>query len=151
MYVLSKNIENIKNFLMNILNFHNLRKICILHGRVFVMCLKWLQEDLNINNLNKLRHQKTKAQISCAVTAQLISALVFTVDIVQILFFLNLKSQGSSLLLWPYSPICIRPVWKPHCWFSHKVVYIITFLRLCSPYPCNVLFSEPSNNIFPSV
>ena len=37
MYVLSKNIEKIKNFLMKILNFHNFRKICILHGRVFIM------------------------------------------------------------------------------------------------------------------
>ena len=42
---------------------------------------------------------KTKAQISCAVTAQLISAFVFATRIVQILFLLNPKFQGSSDLL----------------------------------------------------
>ena len=36
-YVLKKNKRNIKSFLMKIFNFYNLRKICILHGHVFVM------------------------------------------------------------------------------------------------------------------
>ena len=43
--------------------------------------------------------EKPKAQISCAVTAQLISAFVFSTWIVQFLFLLNLKFQCSSLLL----------------------------------------------------
>ena len=42
---------------------------------------------------------KTKAQNSCAVTAQLISAFVFTTRIVQSLFFVNTNFQASSLLL----------------------------------------------------
>ena len=37
---------------------------------------------------------KIKVQISCAVTAQLISAFVFPTRIVQFLFFLNLKFQA---------------------------------------------------------
>ena len=48
--------------------------------------------------------QKTKAQISFAVTAKLISALVFATWIVQYLYFLNTKFEASSYLQWLYSP-----------------------------------------------
>ena len=41
---------------------------------------------------------KTKVQISCAVTAQLISALNFASLIVQSLFFLNTKCQILSFV-----------------------------------------------------
>ena len=44
-------------------------------------------------------YAKTKAQISLAVTAQLISAFVFVSRIAQFLFFLNPNFQDSSLLL----------------------------------------------------
>ena len=44
-------------------------------------------------------YAKTKTQISCAVTAQLISAFVFAIQIVQSLYYLNLKFQASSHLL----------------------------------------------------
>ena len=56
---------------------------------------------------------KKKPQISCAVTAQLISAFVFSIRIVKILYYLNQKSQASSHLLWLYSPICVGPGRKP--------------------------------------
>ena len=36
-YVLSKNKKNMKNFLLKSFNFYNFRKICTLHGHVFVM------------------------------------------------------------------------------------------------------------------
>ena len=65
---------------------------------------------------------KTKTQISFAVTAKLISAFVFATRIVHF-FFLNPKFQASSLLLCLYSSVCIRPVLKPHCWFSHEVAH----------------------------
>ena len=52
---------------------------------------------------------KTKPQISCAVTAQLITAFVFATQIVQSLFFLYPKFQASSYLLWLYSTVCVRP------------------------------------------
>ena len=51
---------------------------------------------------------------------QLISAFVFAPRIVQFLFFLNPKFQASSLLLCLYRPVCVGPVQKPHCWFSHE-------------------------------
>ena len=53
-------------------------------------------------------YAKTKPLISCALTAQLISAFVFTTKIVKSLYFLNLIFQGSSHILWRYSPLCVR-------------------------------------------
>ena len=40
------------------------------------------------------------------------------------------KFQASSLLLCLYSPVCVGPVRKPHCWFSHEAAHM---LLLCSP------------------
>ena len=56
---------------------------------------------------------ETKAQISFAVTAKLISAFVFATWIVQSLYFLNPKFLASSNLLWVYSLVCVRPFRKP--------------------------------------
>ena len=71
------------------------------------------------------RKAKTKAQISFAVTAKLISAFVFATWIVQILYILNLKFQASSHFLCLYSStVCVRPARKPHCWFSHDAAPI---------------------------
>ena len=56
---------------------------------------------------------KTKTQISCAVTAQLISAFVFATRIEQSLDILNPKYQASSHLLWLISPACVGPGRKP--------------------------------------
>ena len=52
---------------------------------------------------------KTKTQISCTVSAQLISAFVFAIRIVQFLYYLNPKFQAFSHLLWLYSPVCVGP------------------------------------------
>ena len=52
---------------------------------------------------------KTKTQINCAVTVQLISLFVFaTLMILQSLYFLNPEFQAYSHLLWLYSPVCVR-------------------------------------------
>ena len=59
-------------------------------------------------------YAKTKKQISCAVTVQLISAFVFAIRIVQSLYYENPKFQASSQLLWLYSPVCVGPGRKPH-------------------------------------
>ena len=48
---------------------------------------------------NNLHTAKTKAQISFAVTAKLISAFVFATRIVQFLLYLTPKFPASSLLL----------------------------------------------------
>ena len=55
--------------------------------------------------------------------AKLISTFVFTTQIVQSLF-LNLKFQASSLLLRQYRLVCVGPVRKPLCWFSHDAAHI---------------------------
>ena len=60
-----------------------------------------------------------------AVTAKLISAFVFNIQIVQFLLFLNQKFQASSLLLRLYRPVYVGPVRKPHCWFSHDLAQIL--------------------------
>ena len=44
---------------------------------------------------------------------QWFSAFVFATRTVQSLYFLNLKFQASSHLLWPHSPVCVGPGWKP--------------------------------------
>ena len=48
---------------------------------------------------NVLLHAKTKTQISFEVTANQISAIVFTTLIVQSLYFLNPKFQASNYLM----------------------------------------------------
>ena len=52
-------------------------------------------------------YTKTKMQISCAVTAQLASAFVLAIRIVQSLYYLYPKCQASSFLLWLRSQVCV--------------------------------------------
>ena len=54
-------------------------------------------------------YTKTKAEIICAVTAQLISIFVFSTLIVQFLFFLDPKLQASNHVLYLYWPVCVGP------------------------------------------
>ena len=63
--------------------------------------------ELHHEKTGSFAYAETKMQISCAVTAQLISTLVFATQIVQSLFFLNLKFQVSSHLLWLFSLVCV--------------------------------------------
>ena len=58
-------------------------------------------------------YAKTKTQISCAVTAQLITAFVFAIWIVQSLFYLNPKFQASGHLVGLYSLVRVGPGRKP--------------------------------------
>ena len=39
--------------------------------------------------------------------------LVFAIQILQFIYFLNPKFQASSHLLWLYSPVCVGPGLKP--------------------------------------
>ena len=59
------------------------------------------------------------------VAAKLISAFVFATPIVHFLFFLNPKFQASCHFLCLYSSVCVRPVGRPHCCFSHEAVQIL--------------------------
>ena len=51
--------------------------------------------------------------------------LCFSYWIVQFLFYLNPKFLASSSFLCLYRPVCVRPVRKPHCWFSHEVAQLL--------------------------
>ena len=75
-------------------------------------------------------YAKTKTQISFAVTAKLISAFVFTIRIVQSLYFLYPEFQVSSHLLWRYSPVCVGPGQKPRRpVFSQRGSYMLCFCQ----------------------
>ena len=60
--------------------------------------------------------------------------------------YLTPKFQASSSFLCLYRPVCVGPVRKPHCWFSHEVAqmynvdfnfnswgtyFLIQYKRLC--------------------
>ena len=60
-------------------------------------------------------YAKPKAQIS---------AFVFATRIVQFLLNLTPTFQASSSFLCSYRPVCVGPVRKPHCWFSHETAHI---------------------------
>ena len=55
-------------------------------------------------------------------------AFVFATRIVQFLFYLYPKFQASSSFLCLYKSVCVGPVRKPHCWFSHETAH---FLYIC--------------------
>ena len=63
-------------------------------------------------------------QTSFAVTAKLISAFVFATRTVQFIFYLNPKFQSSRSFLLLCRPVCVRPIRKPHCWFSHETAHL---------------------------
>ena len=95
-------------------------KLPPVHFQTFILCnFEWqLKTGLTISSAatweNRIfAYAKTKPQISCAVTAQLISAFVFATWIVQSLYFLNPKFRASSHLLWFPSPVCVGPGRKP--------------------------------------
>ena len=65
-----------------------------------------------------------KAQISCKITAQLISAFVFATQTVHFLFYVNPEFQASSFSLLLYRPVCVGPGWNLKRLFSsHRGSY----------------------------
>ena len=76
----------------------------------------------------RITYAKTKTQISCAVTAQLISAFVFATRIVQFLLYLYPKFQDSSFLLCVYRPVCVGPRRKLKDLFSRVMALILLAL-----------------------
>ena len=66
-------------------------------------------------------------------SAKLISAFVFATRKVQFLFYLNPKFQASSSFLCLHSSVCVRPVRKPHCWFSHEAAHFLLFFSGSPP------------------
>ena len=62
--------------------------------------------------------------------------LCFATRIVNFLFFLNPKFPASSHLLCLYSSVCVRPVRKPYCWFSHVKAQILVHSGAADVDPC---------------
>ena len=91
-------------------------------------------------------YAKTKTQISFAVTAKLISAFVFATRIVQFLFYLKLKFQVSSHLLWLYSPVCVGPGRKPEDRFSHNEAHMVSTLCCRSHIAAKMPMKNKSQN-----
>ena len=50
--------------------------------------------------------------------------LCFATQIVQFLFYLNPKFQAFSSFLCLYRSVCVGPLRKPHCWFSHEAAQL---------------------------
>ena len=91
------------------------------------------------------------------LTAKLISTFVFATGKVQSLFFLNTKFQVSSHLLCLYSPVCVRPVRKPHCWFSHEVAHIVNklfqktmLLQYCTQFCEQFIYTYKRSHLYAS-
>ena len=42
--------------------------------------------------------------------------------------YLTPKCQASSSFLCLYRSVCVGPVRKPHCWFSHEAAQIMPFI-----------------------
>ena len=80
----------------------------------------------------------TKALISLAVTALLISPFVLISYIVCCLFFLYLKFQAYKYFKWLYSLVCVRPGQKPRNFIFHVKVHVLIVqhlpLFLASPF-----------------
>ena len=55
---------------------------------------------------------------------------VFATRIVQFLFHLNPKFQASSSFLCLYRSVCVGPVRKLHCWFSHEAAQTVHCLEV---------------------
>ena len=54
--------------------------------------------------------------------------------------YLNLKFQASSSFLCLYRPVCVGPVRKPHCWFSHEAAHMYKLYQICI---ASALINEP--------
>ena len=60
------------------------------------------------------------------------SAFVFATRIVQILLYLTPKFLSSNQLLCLYRLVCVGPVRKPHCWFSHEAAQLFGYMFIIS-------------------
>ena len=82
-----------------------------------------LKNDVSRLMRKQSAYAKPKALISFAVSAKLISALVYAIRKVQFVYFLNPKFPASRQLLCLNSLVCVEPVRKPHSWFSHETAH----------------------------
>ena len=100
------------------------KRLFYTHRRDLVVSL--VRDERPHQKTKQSAYSKTKAQISFAVTAKLISAFVFATQIEKFLCFLNPKLPASSHFLCMYTSVCVESVWKPHCWFSHDMAQMVS-------------------------
>ena len=86
-------------------------------------------------------YAKTKTQSSGNREADQRLSPAFTIGLIQFLYYLNLKFQASSNLVWLYSPVCVgpgrkhrRPVFSQRG--SNKHCSIAPLLPFLSYYTC---------------
>ena len=65
-----------------------------------------------------------EAQLHCNREAD--QRLCFRYSDSTIPLYLNPKFQASSSFLLLCRQVCVRPVRKPHCWFSHETAHVMT-------------------------
>ena len=92
---------------------------------------------------------KTKPQISCAVTAQLISAFVFATQIVQSLFFLNPKFKPLAIFCSCTVRFVSDLVGNPEYRFSHNEAQIMYAFMQELITQCHVLLILGNMGNFP--
>ena len=101
----------------------------------------------NIQNMSRLMGKPTICiGENKSVIAKLISAFVFATRIVQFLFYLNPKFQASSSFLCLYRSVCVGPVRKLHCWFSHEAAHILPSGITATLTISGIEVPEPINN-----
>ena len=105
--------------------------LCTNQKKNKILCsLKYFEQCIFIGYLSHLMGKPTicigenKGADQLCGNRELISAFVFATRIVQFLFYLNPKFQASSSFLCLYRPVCVGPVRKPHCWFSHEAAHL---------------------------
>ena len=117
----------------------HLDSMCAKNNMVYFICFNIQHKSNKIiepphgktNNLHRRKQRRRsasrlhrEADHRLAVTAKLIIAFVFATPTVQFLFYLNPKFQASRSFLLLCRPVCVRPIRKPHCWFSHEAAQI---------------------------
>ena len=119
------------------------KNLYILHGQVFVIfrdgCSVFIlntksktQNKLCLNQRSRLMGKPTICIGENKDADQLrgYRAFLFATRIVQFLFYLNPKFQASSSFLCLYRPVCVGPVRKPHCWFSHEAAQRLILAKM---------------------
>ena len=41
----------------------------------------------------------------------------------------EIKASSYFLCLYMYRPVCVGPVRKPHCWFSHEAAQMLSYIH----------------------
>ena len=91
MFCQSKNKKNIKNYLLKIFVFYNLKNLCSLHGHVFVM-LRFLEQDLSA--IDSQRGDKKMCTNLCCI----VSLAQYTCSSDRVLIW----TTYGELLCYPY-------------------------------------------------